>query len=74
MANITAISKMSDKSDPGNYRPIGLTSVINKILESIVREYNETHGKQQPIQQKSVWLLTREVDCSAIDTSIRYVD
>ena len=37
-ANVTPIFKEGDKSDPGNYRPISLTSQICKVLESIIRD------------------------------------
>ena len=37
-ANITCIFKKGQKSDPGNYRPVSLTSVICKLLEKQIRE------------------------------------
>ena len=37
-ACITAIHKKGDKSVPGNYRPISITSIICKIMESLVRD------------------------------------
>ena len=38
-ANITAIHKKNgNKNQPSNYRPISLTSIICKIMESIVRD------------------------------------
>jgi hypothetical protein len=41
--NITALFKKGDKSDPGNYRPVSLTSVICKLMEKLVREIIVNH-------------------------------
>jgi len=38
-ANITAIYKKGSKKDPSNYRPISLTCIICKIMESIIRDF-----------------------------------
>ena len=38
-AHITAIFKKGSKSDPSNYRPISLTIVICKLMESLVRDH-----------------------------------
>ena len=38
VANITSILKGGDKKDPGNYRPVSLTSVLCKALEKLIRE------------------------------------
>lgn len=37
-ANISAIHKKGPRDTPGNYRPVSLTSVIVKLMESIVRD------------------------------------
>ena len=37
-ANITPLFKKGSRSDPGNYRPVSLTSHVGKILEAIVKE------------------------------------
>ena len=37
-AEVVAVFKKGTKSDPGNYRPVSLTSVICKVLESFVRD------------------------------------
>ena len=36
--NITPVYKKGNKSNPNNYRPISLTSVISKIIERKIRE------------------------------------
>ena len=38
LASITAIFKEGNKKYPGNYRPVSLTSVPCKLLESIIRD------------------------------------
>jgi hypothetical protein len=37
-ANVTPIFKKGTRSEPGNYRPVSLTSVCCKLLESILRD------------------------------------
>ena len=37
-ANVTPIYKKGDRKSPGNYRPISLTSVVGKMLESIITD------------------------------------
>jgi ribosomal protein L29 len=46
-AQITPIYKKGCKTDPGNYRPVSLTSIACKILESIVRKPLINHFKSQ---------------------------
>ncbi len=41
--NITAIFKKGDKRQAGNYRPVSLTSIICKVMESIVRDHVISH-------------------------------
>lgn len=38
-ATVIPIFKKGSKSDPGNYRPVSLTCVSCKIMESIIRDY-----------------------------------
>ncbi len=42
-ANVTPIFKKGSKADPGNYRPVSLTSVCCKILETLVRDGIMSH-------------------------------
>lgn len=43
---VTAIFKKGDKSLPENYRPISITSIICRIMESLIRDYLVEHMTQ----------------------------
>ena len=42
-AKVVAIFKKGTKSVPGNYRPVSLTCIVCKILESIIRDIVVEH-------------------------------
>lgn len=62
-ANVTPIFKKGDKSDPGNYRPISLTSQVCKILESIIRESIVDHLNAQSLLLQSQHGFTKGKSC-----------
>ena len=49
LANVTAIHKNGHRQIAGNYRPVSLTSVVCKVLESIVREQVINHMKSNKL-------------------------
>ena len=38
MANVCPIFKKGSKGDPANYRPVSLTCVVGKVMESLIRD------------------------------------
>ena len=40
-ANVVPIFKRGSKGDKNNYRPVSLTMIVDKLLESIIREQVE---------------------------------
>ena len=38
MANVCPIFKKGTKGDPANYRPVSLTCVVGKVMESLIRD------------------------------------
>ena len=43
IANVTSIFKKGDRTDASNYRPISLTSILCKMLESLIRDAIMNH-------------------------------
>jgi len=43
LAEVTAVHKKGPESYSSNYRPISLTSVCCKLLESLIRDHNMKH-------------------------------
>ena len=41
--NITPIYKKGSKTDAGNYRPVSLTSILGKVMESFIRDHLVDH-------------------------------
>ena len=55
VANISAIFKKGNKSYPNNYRPVSLTSVVCKVLESIIRDYIIKNMKENNLFSDKHW-------------------
>ena len=78
-AIITAIFKKGSKSDPGNYRPVSLTCIICKILESIIYDFIIEHLIKNNLLTKSQYgfiskrsatlqlLAVLQIWCSTLD-------
>ena len=53
IANVTPIFKRGSKSSVGNYRPVSLTSVICKLMESLIKDSVITHLLQNSVLNSS---------------------
>ena len=60
---MTPIFKKGNKSDPGNYRPISLTSQICKVLESIIKEEIVKHLDTYSLIHESQHGFTKGKSC-----------
>ena len=63
IANVTPIYKKGSRQDPGNYRPISLTSQIGKLLESIIRDSMVTHLKARKLIGSTQHGFTQKRSC-----------
>ena len=71
-ANVSAIYKKENKSLPSNYRPVSLTSIICKVLESIIRDAIVNHMNENELfSQNQFGFLSRR---STILQLIRVLD
>ena len=52
-ANVTPIHKKGPKADPGNYRPVSLTSVSCKVMESILKDKIMGHIRSNNLEETS---------------------
>jgi Reverse transcriptase (RNA-dependent DNA polymerase) len=52
-ANVTPIYKKGTRSDPSNYRPVSLTSVSCKVMESVTKDQIVRHLEKNCLINKS---------------------
>ncbi|KAK4831158.1 hypothetical protein QYF61_015628 [Mycteria americana] len=58
LANVTPIYKKGRKEDPGNYRPVSLTSVPGKVMEQIILSAITQHVQDnQAIRHSQHWFM-----------------
>ncbi|GAB0208061.1 mitochondrial enolase superfamily member 1 [Grus japonensis] len=48
-ANVTLVFKKSKKEDPGNYRPVSLTSIPGKVMEQLILGVINKHVEEKKV-------------------------
>jgi hypothetical protein len=79
-ANVTAIyKKKGKKSDPGNYRPVSLTSQLGKLCEKVIRDALVDHLEKNGLIRDSQHGFRKQKSCLTnllefLDEVVSYVD
>ncbi|CAM4564109.1 unnamed protein product [Caretta caretta] len=63
LANVMPIFKKGSRDDPGNYRPVSLTSVLGKLVEIIVKNKIVRHVEEHKLLGKSQHGFSKGKSC-----------
>ena len=79
LANVTSIFKSGDKTKSSNYRPISITSILCRMLESIIKSAIMEHCKDSNLFTDSQYGFRERRGCilqllTVFDTWSKYID
>ncbi|GAB0184761.1 hypothetical protein GRJ2_000941400 [Grus japonensis] len=62
-ANVTPVFKKSKKKDPGNYRPVSLTSLPGKVMEQLILDVISKHVEEKKVIKSGQHGFTKGKSC-----------
>ena len=62
-ANVTPVFKKGKKEDPGNYRPVSLTSIPGKVMEQLFLEVINKQVEEKKVIRSKQHELTKGKSC-----------
>ena len=72
LANVTPVYKKKSKSDPSNYRPISLLSILSKIMESVINTQLVNYLEAQAIFSQNQFGFRAKLGTSDLLAALHY--
>jgi len=62
-ASVTPVFKKGKKEDPGNYRPVSLTSIPGRVMEQLILDVTSKHMEEKKVIRSSQLGINKGKSC-----------